>query len=71
MRAFRASDFFIELPEVLDRLTTCLKGSAIDQMPVKVKKSLEKERPLMAGVWAEDFVTAFQKAAGEKETIDF
>jgi len=34
---------------------------------------LEKERPLMAGVWAEDFVTAFQKAAtaGEKETIDF
>ncbi|MGC8601251.1 MAG: hypothetical protein ACP5UU_00495 [Thermoprotei archaeon] len=65
-------DFFMEPPEALDELMKALKGSPVHQVPSKVKEYLERKRPLMVGVSAEDFVTAFQKAItnGEKEIID-
>ncbi len=65
-------DFFMEPPEVLDQLMINLKGLPVDQVPTRVKEFLESKKPIMVGVSAEDFVTAFQKAitSGEKETIE-
>ncbi len=65
-------DFFMEPPEVLDELMIHLKGLPVDQVPAHVKEFLEVKKPIMVGVSADDFVTAFKKAitSGDKETID-